>query len=621
MAKKKASNNKKKTTAKQPNQPIVEQKKGIDGMSNLFLGLCLAVISIILYSNSFNHGFTVDDPLLITENKIVQKGISSIGEIWTSSYLQGYNSEVDAAYRPLSLTQFAIEKSIFGGKSGMMHFMHVLYYALGILLCYFFSLKLFKGNKLIAFITTLLYLAHPIHTEVVNNLKSRDEIMLMLGTMGMGYFYLKYLDKKESKALILALIFYFVALFSKETAVSFFLLIPLLYLWIQQVWNKEALVHGAYFLGISILYFLVRTVVVGTYDIEMDFMNNALLQGDGNILQRFPNAMLLMGKYLVMLFVPYPLSVDYSFDAIPLNGWSSVWTYLSLLTYGLMTFFAIKGIREKKIYGLLISWFLITIVVASNVIILIGSTFAERFLFVPSFAFCAGIGFALFHLLGKKSLIVAGIISIAAGSWTFVRNSHWKSDKTIFARDVHFQQNSARVQTFHGKFSYEDAKEKKGEEKEKGLLVAKTALDKAIAIAPDYMVGNYYRGFVAKEEADFDQAVTSFAKVVELEPSFKNARTQYGIALANKKNHEKAIEQYQWLLDNDVKDMTTINNIAYSYLQSGNYRKAEEFYLQAHAMDPKDENVLSNIVKLYRDGLKDIKTALKFNDKLKLLKK
>lgn len=616
MAKSKAKN-KGKVNSKKKNTVA---SQGTSANSNIWIGLGLAFFSVLLFANTFGHGFTVDDPLVISQNKIVQKGIPAIGEIWSSSYLQGYNGVVDAAYRPMSLTSFAIEKSLFDGSERAMHIMHVLYFALGVLLCYLFSLKLFRDNKVIAIITTLLFLAHPIHTEVVNNLKSRDEILMLVGLMGSGFFYLKYLEGKYIRLLISSLAFFFIALFSKESAISFFLMIPLLYLWYRQKWEREALQHGAYYLVLSFVYLSIRTSVVGSYNIDMDYMNNALLANDGGIIGRFPDAMMLMGKYLIMLLVPYPLSVDYSFNSIPMNGWSSMWPYLSLMVYSGLVYLAYDGIRKKRIYGVVIPWFLISIVVASNVFILIGSTFAERFLFVPSFAFCAAVAYYLNHYLGKKALIIAVVISVIFGGWTFIRSQDWKSDLDLFTRDVQYQQDNARVQTFFGRFTHLAAVDLKDDEKSKQLDIAKNALDKATNIAPDYMIGNYFQGLLAKELKNNDLAMESFARVVELDGSFKDGRLQYAIALRKKKDYKSAVEQYVWLLNNGRADIPNYNNTGFCYFQLKEYENAVKYYIKAHELDPRNEKALSSIVTIYSGMLRDPVQAKLYREKLKALK-
>ena len=588
--------------------------------SPVLLGLIVAFLALILYSNTFSHNFTVDDPLVITKNEFVQKGIAGISSIWTSSYLQGFNGEVDAAYRPLSLSLFALEKSVFGSSSSNMHFMHVIYYAIGIFLCYLFTYKLFRDNALLALFTTILFAVHPIHTEVVNNLKSRDEIMLLIGIMGMGYFYLKYLDKASFLILLYAILFYLVALFSKESAVSYFLIIPLLALFYKEKWSRSMWISTGLFLGVSLFYLTIRTVIVGGYDIEMTYMNNALV-GQGSWIGRFPDVMALMGKYLVILFVPYPLSVDYSYNAIPLNGWLSIWPYISLLAYGAISFWCILAIKKKNIYAVLVPWFLLTIVVASNLVVLIGSTFAERFLFIPSFAFCAIVVYALHKAIGEKYRIVIAIVCAIFAVFTFIRNGHWQSDEKLFSRDVQFQENNARVLTFHGKFNYESAKSLQGKEKERKLRIASESLRKAVEIAPDYMVANHFQGFVAKEMGNSELAKESFAKVTELNPDFSTGLLQYAISLSKAGNYTEAIEAYKKLLENGDKSFVVIYNKGYSHFKLKQYKLAEADFLLAYKIEPQNTALLSSLIKVYRDGLKDLPNAIKYNGELIKAKK
>ena len=590
--------------------------------NSLIYALVLAIGAFLLNSQSLGHGFTMDDPLVITSNKLVQKGTSAISEIWGSSYLEGYNGVTDAAYRPISITQFAIGKSIFGGSSNSMHFWQVLFYAIGVFLCYLFSFQLFNKNKWLALGTTILFLAHPIHTEVVNNLKSRDEIMMLIGTFGMGFFYLKFLEKEKVQLLIASLFMYFIALFSKETSVSYFLLIPILHYWNKNKWDNKAVVYGAYFLGMALFYLAVRTAIVGGYDIELDIMNNALV-AQGGFFNRLPDAFMLLGKYIVMLVWPYPLSVDYSFNSIPMSSWSNPYGYAGMAAVIALIFAFYKSWKKKTFYFVPIAWFFVTIIVASNIFLLIGSTFAERFLFLPSFAFCAVLTYGLYSILKEKRSVFLGIISVIGitySAWTYQRSSHWNSDLTLFNRDVQFQENNARVQTFYGKFTYEEAKKKKGKEAEDLYNEAEIALEKAIAITPDYMVSNYYHGFINKQQKEYGKAAISFRKAMELDTTFKSAQIQYAIASANNNDHSSAIKQLQKLRDSGDNSFLVVYNKAYSHLKLKQYDEALKLFIEAHTIDPNNKGTLSNIIKIYRDVYKDMPSAIKYNDKLKKIK-
>lgn len=615
-----AKKNKRESSKASNSKPKKPQKSSVNSKSYSPLIILGIVIScLLLFANTFNHDFTVDDELVILKNKLVQEGIPAIGKIWTSSYLQGFNGEKDGSYRPVSITSFAIEKSLFNATKGSMHIMHVLYFLISVLLCYFFSFKLFNGNQTIAIVTTALFLCHPIHTEVVNNLKSRDEIMLLLGIMGTGNFYLKYLSNKKITSLIAAMAFYFIAVFSKESAITFFLMIPILYHWYRPEWDKTRFIHALFFFGISLLYLLVRLNVVGGVDLELTFMNNALLQSDDGFFERFPNAMALMGKYLFMLIFPYPLSFDYSYNSVPMNGWSSVWPYLSILIYGAMAYFAIDGIRKKKIYGVLIPWFLLTIVVSSNVLILIGSTFAERFLFVPSFAFCAAIAFYLYQFLDKKAMYVGIAIALLYSVFTFMRNQDWKTNIDLVTRDIKFQEENARMQNLYGRFTHVASADEQEDKKSASIEVSKEAFGKAINIAPDYWLTYYYQGLLAVDIKDNDQALKSFSKVVEMEDDFKEARLQYAIALRKDKDYKKAVDQYLWLVENNHARLSDYNNTGFCYFQLKDYDNALKYYLEGHKIDPHSKVALSALLRLYETAFRDPVKANIYRQKLSKL--
>ena len=114
----------------------------------------------------------------------------------------------------------------------VFHLFTVLFYLTNVLLLFKVLLLLFKeripkqSQNLLAAIITLLFIAHPIHTEVVANIKGSDEILSFTGVLASLYFLLKYIDYRNWVHLIIAMGCYFFALLSKETAITFLAIIP-----------------------------------------------------------------------------------------------------------------------------------------------------------------------------------------------------------------------------------------------------------------------------------------------------------------------------------------------------------------------------------------------------------
>lgn len=116
--------------------------------------------SFLLYANTINHDYTIDDMIVVKSNKLTQEGIGGISEIFKHSYLFGYNEREDESYRPITLSTFAIEKSLFDSKSSASHFIQVLLYALCVLVLFKFLQNLFgeERQKLVIAITLLFLL-------------------------------------------------------------------------------------------------------------------------------------------------------------------------------------------------------------------------------------------------------------------------------------------------------------------------------------------------------------------------------------------------------------------------------------------------------------------------------
>src|SRR6185312_10602644 len=91
--------------------------------------ILIAALSFLLYANTLQHGFVLDDIAVIQNNSFVQQGISGIPKILTTFYWQGYWNSNAGLYRPTSLIAFAIEHQL-SNKPFIHHFFNVVYYSL-----------------------------------------------------------------------------------------------------------------------------------------------------------------------------------------------------------------------------------------------------------------------------------------------------------------------------------------------------------------------------------------------------------------------------------------------------------------------------------------------------------
>lgn len=193
---------------------------------NNYFPWILIFVSFFIYSNSLNNGYNMDDNLVTINHPITSKGISAFKEIFTTPY---YTDELgnNYGYRPVSQLTFALEHSLFGENVKISHLINLLIYVSGIILLYQLLILLFHNTRHIyIFFACLLFAIHPVHTEVVNSLKNRDELLsFMFALLSCKYFIFS-LKSEEKIKIGLSFIFILLAVLSKKSMYPIILIIP-----------------------------------------------------------------------------------------------------------------------------------------------------------------------------------------------------------------------------------------------------------------------------------------------------------------------------------------------------------------------------------------------------------
>ena len=197
-------------------------------ISKKYLYIIIGIAAFLLYANTLGHDYTVDDTTVIKNNKFTVQGFAGLDEIFTTSYRAGYWDRTEGLYRPISVAMFAMEWAIAPEQPWLGHFMNVFIYALTAVVLFSLMRSLLrKMHPFIPLLVTLLWIFHPVHTEVVANIKSRDELLsFFFGILTLRLLML-HLDSKKTYALIVSFIVFFLGLLSKENSVTWAGVIPL----------------------------------------------------------------------------------------------------------------------------------------------------------------------------------------------------------------------------------------------------------------------------------------------------------------------------------------------------------------------------------------------------------
>ncbi|MBC7886068.1 MAG: glycosyltransferase family 39 protein [Saprospiraceae bacterium] len=496
--------------------------------------IVIVLLSFGLYHACIPYNYVLDDQMVITGNSFTKKGFSGIWDILTTESFTGYFGEKKDLvqgnrYRPLSIITFAIEYGITGDLNpALSHFVNILLYALtGILLMMVLQM-LFRNFRpkwsmmAIPFLASLFFITHPIHTEAVANIKGRDEIMCMLFSLAALYAALRYTDTNSKRWLTGSMIGYFLALLSKENAITFVAVIPLTVYFFSQSNRKKINTLLLWLIITTIFYLILRfnTAGVPKFDHEItDLMNNPFLGMKGT--EKFGTIMYTLGKYIMLLIFPHPLSHDYYPYAIPKVPIFNIWAILSLTLYLYLIYLGLKGLGKKSVFSYTILFYLTTLTIVSNIVINLGTFMNERFIFMASAGFCVALAYFLAEHLPKISLnygfkaglVLSAVILIGYCAKTYDRVPVWKDALSLNQAAVDVSSNSARANSFMSTALFEEYKITKEREVKISLLdKAEIYGKKAVEIMPDYSNANLMLVGVVSERYKMGNDINSYVK-------------------------------------------------------------------------------------------------------------
>lgn len=520
------------------------------------------LLGFLLYANTFSHQYALDDAIVITDNIYTQEGFGGIGDLMTHDAFTGYfkakkNLVAGGRYRPLSMVTFAIEIELFGKNAPQVsHIINAILYGFTCLILYLLLLQWLQPSDrskwwmTIPFIVALLFAVHPLHTEVVANIKGRDELMALLFSLLAFRAFFNWWDTQKVLSLVLSAVFLFLGILSKESAVPFVVLIPLGIWFFRNMDTKRLALGSAPLMGAFALYLVLRSsfAPAGSSDtIPNEILNDPFLHATYG--QQLATVMVTFGKYLQLLFAPISLSHDYYFNQIPVADWSELRAFgPALLTLGMVAV-SIMGLLKKNLLGFGLIFYFATLFLVSNIIFPIGTTMGERFVFIPSIGFLLAIIWVL-QWVGQKWLKgnedslptpIWGLLVLVAvlfAGRTISRNPVWENNETLFLTDVEVSSNSAKLQTAAGGTLFERGNTELSPKKEITLQQALVHLDKAIQIYPEHGMAHFLKGNSLFALNRFQEAASAFSMAIFHRPSIPNGMRNLAVARYKAKDYQ-----------------------------------------------------------------------------------
>jgi protein O-mannosyl-transferase len=544
------------TTSKTPPQYKADKKSilpkipSFDWSKHRLPLLIVGILAFGLYAASLRFGYVLDDAMVIEKNQFVQKGFSGIGDIFRFESFRGYFGEQKQLlegdrYRPFSLATFAIEIGLFGkGNTFLGHFINLLLYVLTALLLYRVLLFMFPNEEIdsefqipnskfqksnlkfgIPFLATALFIVHPLHVEVVANIKGRDEILALIGELSTLYFTFKYFNDNKSKYLIGSFVTILIAMLSKESAITFLAIVPLTAHFFTQATTGEKIKMTIPIIAATFLYLIMRVNAIG-YLLDSknltDLMNNPFY--GMTMSDRLATISYTLLLYLKLHIFPHPLTHDYYPFQIPRLTWSDWRALLGLAVHIGLVAVILRGWKNRTIWSYAAAFYLVTLSIVSNVFVSVGTFMNERFVYHASIAFCIAVAYFLTRKFVPKiaTIGIAALLILAFSIKTLIRVPDWKSGTTLNTSAMVYSPNSARANCFYGVSLWEEKymklpKDATNEQRIAILNEMKPYFDTSLRIVPNY--GSALKMWVAiaaeyhKIDGNLDNLLVAFERM------------------------------------------------------------------------------------------------------------
>ncbi len=555
----------------------------------------LAIFSILAacfvgYGNSLTNGFVLDDRLVIVSNGKVTA--FKVGEILSRPAWLALKD--DKGWRPLSTLSFALDWKWHGSEAFWPRFENIVLHAGVCVLILMLALEL-GFSPWAGLFAALLFALHPIHTEVLNPIVGRSDLLAAL----LGLLTVLGFLRESFPATLLPFV---LGLFAKESILALGFFFPLIIHWrtSRGCDRGKRLTLLAALGGVFILYMILRRQVTGIWlpgSGDTSFLDNPLIAAGA--LRRVSNAVFVLFRYGLLLLVPWPLSSDYSYDAIAVLPALSARNVaaagaLVLAGFGLWQW----ALKDKRV-GFAAAFFSATLFLVSNIPFPIGTIMGERLLYLPSVSFCLLAALGLERAPRRARAVAATVILSGYGVLCWNRNRDWADDSSVFLAALRSSPGSIKAMTNAG-YAYLALGRPKEARRELLRAVAKDGryalthstlalayrklgepakaeaeLKTALSFEPEFMDCWVNLGIIYGETGRLDASLDAFGKALALEPDNAEVHSNMGVtykrrgmqALASGRKSQaaddfsRALAQYQRALDLNPGYQQAIKNL------------------------------------------------------------
>ncbi len=585
------------------------------------IALLLALITLLAYLPVAHDGFlNYDDELYVTENRVVQNGLTWAGIKWAFTHV------VCSNWHPLTMMSHMLDCRLYGLNAGGHHMTNVLLHTASAILL-FLVLRQMTGFLWRSAFVAAVFAIHPLRVESVAWVAERKDVLSGLFFMLTLGAYVRYVRRPFSLGRYLAVAFLFaLGLLSKPMVVTLPFVLLLLDYWPLNRFavpapapavagNCNSLENHSISWRLILekipLLALSGAACVATMMAQRDIIIPAPLA------LRSGNAVVSYVVYLRQMFCPTGLAVLY-----PYPQSSHSWREITLAVVLLAAVSAGAFLRRKRQPYLLIGWlwYLGMLVPAIGLVQSGLRAHADRYTYLPQIGLYLLLTWAAADLCASwrhrrlaQVIVTAAAVMVLAGCLVLTENQlrYWHDSELLFHHTLAVTKDNDVAHLNLGEVFQNEGR----------LNEALAEYREAARLSPGYYLGHSNLGSLLDDMGRPEEALAEYRLALRLKQNLPALHEGMGIVLVELGRFDEAMSEFAAAARLDPAYPWPYFQMGKALLQQGRDAEAIGKLREALRIDPDNYQILAYAARVLaadekpevRDGQTALVYAVKAN--------
>jgi len=514
-----------------------QKKRAVVSFIKIAAVLIICLLGILVYSNTLNVPFYMDDLRNIQDNPAIRnlKDIRLIWNFWPGRFITYLSFALNYFFHKTRLAGYhLVNLAIHLATAALVWWLMLLTF----LAPRMKDKKISKSGSLIAFLAGLVFVAHPVQTQAVTYIVQRAASLATLFYLAALALYAK---SRLSSNKTLKIIYYsaglvsgILAMFTKEIAIT----LPLIILLYEFCFFKDKTSASLRrLIGFLLLLVVIPLTMAITQSVNFSELRRVddvpiAISARHYLLTQFR----VLITYIRLLFFPLNQNLDYDYPV--LKSILQPQVLISLLFLTVIIAIAVKLFSKYRLLSFGIFWFFIVLLPESSILPINDVIFEHR-LYLAMFGYCLFLSCGVFYLFQNKGtkpavLVLFALVCVYA-VLAYSRNKVWQDPLLLWTDTIRKSPGKARPYNNRGNVFAQ----------RKDYQAAIDDYNVALRIDPYHVNAYYNRAFAYYQLGEYAKAINDYTEALRLKPDFFQAYNNRGAAYAMLGEYDKAIEDYQ----------------------------------------------------------------------------